>query len=110
MIIGYILLGVIAFGIIMGAIAGIMGLLYAKLWDKAFVPNFTEDIEYDEEDKILADWAKAFMEREDRRIGFTYVYHWNGKDKWTTEWYFQFRKLIRIKIFKYPSPKKTGLY
>ena len=112
MIIGYILLGVIVFGILMGIAAGVMGLLYAKLWDKAFVPDFTEDtedIEYDEEDKILADWAKAFMEREDRRIGFHYLYRWNGKDKWTTEWYFQFRKYINVKVFQHPSSKKIGL-
>jgi hypothetical protein len=108
MIIGYILIGVIAFGIIMGAIAGIMGLLCAKLWDKAFVPDFSEDM--DDEDQILANWAKAFMDRENKRIGFHYVYGWNGTDKWTKEWYFQFKKYINIRVLKYPASKKTGLY
>jgi len=109
MIVGYILLGVIVFGILMGAIAGITGLLYAKLWDRAFVPDFTEDIEYDEEDQILANWVKAYMDREDKRIGFHYLYRWDGKDKWTTEWYFQFRKYINVKVFQHPSSKKIGL-
>jgi len=108
MIIGYILLGVIVFGILMGAIAGIMGLMYAKLWHRAFVPDFSEDM--DDEDQILASWAKAFMEREDKRIGFHHLYHWNGKDRWTVEWYFQFKKHINIKVLKYPASKKTGLY
>ena len=97
------MLGAIVFGILMGAIAGIMGLLYAKLWDQVFVPDFSEDM--DDEDQILAEWVKAYMKRENRKIGFYYVYQWDLKETWHKIWYFQFMKYFKINILKYRTQK-----
>lgn len=88
MIIGYILLGVIAFGVIMGA-AGIMGLLYAKFWDKAFVPDFAEDI-----DKELdLQWAIKEIKRHDRFVG---IRRYTGREP-NGQWF----KSLHIQVYKW---------
>jgi len=99
-----------ALGIILSVIAGVMGLIYAKLWDKAFVPKFAEDIDDDEEDRLLAEWVKSYMKREDRKIGFYRIYQWDLKETWHTTWYFQFMKYFKVNILRYRTPKRKRLF
>jgi hypothetical protein len=102
--IAYILFSVLLFSMILGAALGIWGLIAVKFWDHFTVePDFTENL--NDEDQILAEWAKAYMKREDRKIGFYYVYQWDLKETWHKIWYFQFMKYFKINIFKYRTQK-----
>lgn len=94
---------------VLGIGISIWGLIAVKFWDKfTFEPDFTEDM--DDEDIILAAWAKAYMKREDRRIGIYHVYVWDTNKNWHTVWYFQFMKYFKVQILKYKTPKRNQLF
>ena len=66
-----------------------MGLIYAKLWDKVFVPDFSEDMD----DELDLAWAIEEIKRHDRFVG---IRIYTGRD-FNGQWF----KSLHIQVYKW---------
>ena len=96
MIVAYIILATMAFGMVVGLVAAIWGLISVKLWEHfSVVPDFTESID-DEDGWSLADeiWARKAVRRHYRFIG---IRRYTGLDTETRQWF----KSLHLQIYKW---------
>jgi len=124
MIFAYILLGIIISATVLGYIAFLAGLVYAKTLERFSLSlgdimkeDFCDcadskigDMSCEICDSDLANFAKDWRKKEDRRIGFYRTYMWDENKKWWLCWHFQFMKFIKINFPRIPLPKRKQLW
>ena len=107
MIVAFILLGAMAFGIICGIIAAIWGLISSKLWEKFTIDeDWYYNDEKDEEDLWDEYWARSAINKEKTRKGFYFTYLLDTNGKWYKIWNFQWKQRVKIQILKWRTRRK----
>jgi len=105
MIVAYIILATMAFGMVVGLVAAIWGLTSVKLWEHFSVaPDFTEKID----DELDLEWAIASIKRHNRFVG---IRRYTGRDpngQWFKSLHLQIYKWVDKEIVRWNT--KKGLW